>query len=28
MEFSHYEPLPMNLQQEIVAQHKPKESEE
>ena len=28
MEFSHYEPMPMNLQQEIVAQHKPKESED
>ena len=28
MEFSHYEPMPGNLQQEIVAQHKPQESDD
>ncbi len=28
MEFSHYQALPTNLQQEIVAQHKASESED
>ncbi|MDX1592825.1 MAG: elongation factor G [Gammaproteobacteria bacterium] len=28
MEFSHYEPMPANLQQEIVSRHKPSESED
>ena len=28
MEFSHYDPVPPNVQQQIVAQHKPKEEED